>query len=169
MPPHGVLALDREAGGEDDVTACLRCGFDPQAAIAASWSFAIERPVVSLNARSTNRGSRATIKAYQIDRTAWAWHLRAQRLAQGISIAHGFRRVTLTRIYGKGQRALDVDNLVGGLKLVVDAMVREGLLAGDSPRLATIHYGQSKGPLQGIGVGLQVVIEELAADRRRSA
>jgi len=143
------------------VTACVKCGHDPAATIAASWSFVIEREVVSLNERSTNRGAWRTRRAYKADRKAWAWHLRDQRLKLQIPAARAKRRITLTRIYGPGCRAFDRDNLAGGLKLVVDDIVKEGLLLGDRPKDAEIHYEQRR-VAAGEVAGLRVVIEELA-------
>ena len=51
-------------------------------------------------------------------------------------------RVTIERVMTGG--GLDPDNLAGGLKPVLDAMVSLGLLLDDSPRWLELHVGQSK-------------------------
>lgn len=157
------------------MTACSRCGFDPDAKVTASWSFTIDRAVVSLNERGTNRGAWTkrvpgkrtwnARRAYKADRDAWGWLVKAKRLELRIPKAKGRRRLTLTRLYGKGQRAFDRDNLVGGMKPVVDSMVLDGLLLGDTPELAEVHYdqiGSEPGAERAIGIGLLVVLEDVA-------
>jgi len=49
-----------------------------------------------------------------------------------------FRRITLTRVYGKGPKGgscypFDDDNLAQGAKPIIDYLVTEGLLRDDSP------------------------------------
>jgi Holliday junction resolvase RusA-like endonuclease len=50
------------------------------------------------------------------------------------------RRVRVTR-FG---RQLDYDNLVGGCKPLVDALVRAGLIVDDSPDHVAVEYCQEK-------------------------
>lgn len=54
---------------------------------------------------------------------------------------HQMRRVTICRY---GARLLDIDNLIGGCKPLVDALQRAGLLWDDSPRYVSIKYEQTK-------------------------
>lgn len=137
------------------MTACPKCGFDADATVLSSWLMLIERDPKSMNDRVVNAGvSRYT---YKRERTAWAWAIRAARLAWKVPNAKGRRRLTLTRLFNGRQREWDRDNLVGGMKVIVDALVREGLLVGDDPASAEIHYDQQPG----LG-GLKVQIEELA-------
>ena len=138
------------------VTACAACGFDPDARVLASWTFTIEMPAASLNVRSTNKGGRRF--AYKKARDQWHWWFRERRLALRIPVARRRRRVMLTRLYTGRQKELDRDNLIGGLKLVVDALVREELLAGDDSARAEIHYRQ----VPARSSGLTVLLEELA-------
>jgi hypothetical protein len=138
------------------VTACLKCGHDPAAVVTASWDFDTDREVHSLN---EHRGNYAGTRwAYKRDRDAWQWVLKIERIKQRIPTATERRRVTLTRIYSGRQRAFDLDNLAGGMKLVVDAMVREELLMGDGPKEAEIHYAQERSEKS----GLRVLLEELS-------
>jgi hypothetical protein len=134
---------------------CARCGYDPTAIVTGRWEFAIARPVHSLNAHRGNYGS--TRWAYRHDRDGWQWEFKVARINARIPTAVAKRRVTLTRLYSGRERAFDVDNLAGGMKLVVDAMVREGLLLGDDRERAELHHGQDNAAMS----GLVVVIEEL--------
>lgn len=135
----------------------MKCGHDPDAIVARWWTFTVDREVKSLNAHRVNAGNARF--GYRRDRELWEWALRERRLARGIALAKTKRRVTLTRIISYRQRAFDRDNLIGGCKVVVDAMVREGLLLGDAQGQAEIHYEQEK--RDGCR-GLVVRIEELA-------
>jgi Holliday junction resolvase RusA-like endonuclease len=136
--------------------ACERCGYDPSATVSATWTIGVDRDPPSLNARIVNAGwSRFR---YARERDAWCWEFRAARLMLNITPATGRRRVTMTRIYAGRQKERDRDNLAGGMKVVVDAMVSERLLVNDDPRNAEIHYQQEHGGPP----GLRVLIEELS-------
>ncbi len=134
--------------------ACTQCGYDPGAKISASWSFLIERDPPSLNARLFNAGARPW--AYRRERDAWCWEFRAVRLLQRIPVARRRRRVTLTRVIAGRQQQRDRDNLIGGLKASVDALVLEKLIAGDDLENAEIHYQEERGKPS----GLRVLLEE---------
>jgi hypothetical protein len=145
------------------VSACAKCGHDPDAEIAGWWEFVVEREVKSLNRSVSNRGGKgpaywAAHRRYRDELAAWCtWFLVAAR-NHGIPKATTKRRLTLTRVYGKGQRDDARENLAGGCKVAVDAMVRQGLLVDDRPSCAEIHYAQERGPV----VGIRVLLEELA-------
>ena len=136
---------------------CARCGYDPAAIVTGLWEFTIARQVHSLNAHRGNYGR--TRWAYKQDRDGWQWQFKAARINARIPTAIGKRRVTLTRLYSGRERPFDTDNLAGSMKLVVDAMVREGLLLGDDPARAELHHNQTRAATS----GLAVVIEELGA------
>lgn len=138
------------------MTACIRCGFRPDAHVIASWEFVVPRTVKSGNAHVHNVGAGRHV--YRKERDGWAADFRFFKHQQRIPDATGKRRVTLTRIIGHRQRPFDTDNLGTGLKPCVDAMVSVGLLQGDTPSQAEIHRQQEKRH----GVGLHVLIEELA-------
>lgn len=65
-------------------------------------------------------------------RKRWQWLVRAARLdARYFPLAPFHKaRVTITRY---GRRICDTDNLVGGTKMLTDSLVREGILANDTP------------------------------------
>jgi Holliday junction resolvase RusA-like endonuclease len=137
------------------MSACVKCGHDPEAFVGRTWMFHVDRDPPSLNQRIFNVGG--THWQYKQERDAWQWEFRAVRLLQKIAAATTKRRVTLTRCYDGRQKERDVDNLAGGMKCCVDALVREGLLVNDNPQLAELHYAQHRGGPR----GLMIYIEEL--------
>jgi Holliday junction resolvase RusA-like endonuclease len=138
------------------VSACCKCGHDPLAVVGGRWELHIAKDPPSLNDRLHNAG--ASRWRYAKERAAWAWLIRQARLVSSATRATGKRRVTLTRVYAGRQKERDADNLAGGMKAIVDALVREGLLIDDAPRFAEIHHAQVRGE----PTGLRIEIEELA-------
>lgn len=69
--------------------------------------------------------------------------------------ASGKRHVIITR---HSPRKLDHDNLVGGCKPLVDALVACGALVDDDPESVSVEYRQSAEPSQGVTVELSDVI-----------
>ena len=138
------------------MTACVKCGHDPAATVVYSWAFHVDRDPPSLNSRLFNSGARRW--AYKRERDVWCLEFRAARLLKRIGKAKGKRRVTLTRNYSGRQQHRDADNLAGGMKAVVDALVLEQLLVNDDASHAEIHYAQARTT----PAGLVVLIEELA-------
>lgn len=139
------------------MTACVRCGHNPDEVVTASWSFFVDREMSSLNARIVNTGHSARL--YRSERDAWCWEFRAAKLKLKIPKALVRRRVVLTRIYSGRQKERDRDNLIGGAKLAVDALVHEGLIANDDSAMVEISYAQERGPTS----GLRVLLESVAA------
>ena len=139
--------------------ACDQCGFDPGLKIAQVWILKLDKDPSSLNARVYNAGH--TRYAYAKERDEWHWMIKHERLKQKIPKAMQKRRVTLTRNYGGQQKERDVDNLSGGMKNCVDAVVREGLLVNDSPQYAELHYKQNR-VSERSSLGLWIQIEEFA-------
>ncbi len=169
--PPGVSERHIAQHAAQSVTAaCARCGFDPNATVKSEHTFLVKRETPSMNARLVNSGPSRF--AYGKERGVWVMEFRAARLNNKIPKAapNGRRRVTLTRVYGGKARGRDRDNLIGGMKAVVDAMVLEGLLADDTEARAELHYGQRKAGKALIpgeqwtpeATGLWVVIEDLA-------
>lgn len=68
------------------------------------------------------------------------------------------RRVLITRQWGKGKRAYDYGNMVGGCKPLLDAMTRTNLIVDDRPSMLAEYYFQEKAP-SGIP-SLSIVIED---------
>jgi hypothetical protein len=70
------------------------------------------------------------------------------------------RRVLITRHYGKGKRAFDRVNFMGGCKPLLDTLTNFGALYDDNELWCEDHYSQQKSN-DGIDY-VTVVIEELA-------
>jgi Holliday junction resolvase RusA-like endonuclease len=84
---------------------------------------------------------------------SWEAEIFAALLGK-IKKARGPMRVKITS-YRK--RLLDMDNLWGGGKLLVDAMKRLGLILNDTPKLLNLEYTQK---VQKAGQGTIIEIEE---------
>lgn len=141
------------------MTACVKCGFNAAAQVTASWTFEIARTVESMNGRVHNVGRSRWEYAKQRD--GWTRDMLTIRRVHGIPIPDCKRRVTLTRMYSGRRRELDADNLIGGLKSAVDAMVHAGLLIGDRPGDAEIHYAQERMKVGSMVSGLRVLLEDI--------
>lgn len=86
--------------------------------------------------------------------------LHALRLLHKIPRATGKRRIVWTRILGHGEQLFDRNNLIGGLKPVIDAAIAAGLLVDDSEEFYDDDYRQDASrPLHGPQIHLR--IEEL--------
>jgi hypothetical protein len=136
------------------VTACPRCDHDPEQAVARRWEFTVGAPVPSLNDHKQNDGRGW---AYRKMRDQWVAMMRFCVGRHQITRPMDKRRVLLTRLYSSPQREWDPDNLVGGCKPVIDAMVKAGILLGDSRKHAEISYRQEKGET----IGVRFLVEEL--------
>jgi hypothetical protein len=149
---------------------CVKCGFDPEAIVLASWTFTLEIEAESLNAHRVNAGSNAARARYRKARNDWGWLVKRAKQEHRIPMATGMRRLTLTRIYESGQRRLDKDNLVGGFKPLLDEIRSKdfGLIRDDSPVWSEIHYLQEPGDEPAVRVLLEDLGGEpaLAAPRR---
>lgn len=88
------------------------------------WTLTVPLPLLSANDRIVNGRDKVSRAIYANRRDAWAQILTTLARYHGIPAATGKRRVTFIRLMGKGQRAFDDDDLIGGCKLVRDAMRR---------------------------------------------
>lgn len=138
---------------------CPKCGFDGSIPVLAEYTMQIERDPPSLNARLHNAGNQRW--RYAAERDVWSQLALVERVNRRIPHAVSKRRVTLTRIYGGQQKERDVDNLSGGMKICVDALVYAQVLKDDSPAFAELHYKQQRNT-DGRWRGLVVHIEVLA-------
>lgn len=135
---------------------CAMCHYDAEQIVTQGWDLFIPREAPGMNARVINSGKSAHL--YRRERDAWCMWFRAERLRQRLPVATDKRRVVMTRLYGGRQQERDIDNLIGGMKCVVDAMVIEKLLVDDAPRFAELHYQQRAEPTKR---GLEVRLEEV--------
>jgi Holliday junction resolvase RusA-like endonuclease len=65
-------------------------------------------------------------------RRRWAWLVRQAKLAARVFPEAPIARARVT-IVRHGRRICDPDNLIGGAKGTIDCLVREGILANDTP------------------------------------
>ncbi len=132
--------------------ACVSCGFDPSAAVLATWTFDVPHEIGSLNQRVFN--GRMGWK-YRKDRDQWAEDFTVFAAFLRIPAAKGKRRVTLTRLYSGQQKEMDRRNM--DFKACLDAMKIAGLILDDKPALLEDIYRQERGKVRGV----RVLIEEV--------
>jgi len=120
---------------------CIACNYDPDLLITHTDTVILDHAVFSLNTTGTNTKNN---RAYRKQRKTWARLLL--REYSGLKRATAKRRISITRLWGKGKRAYDYGNLVGGLKPLLDEIVRAGLLLDDSPKCCADYYYQYKAP-----------------------
>lgn len=150
------------------MTACPTCGHVVER-VTFSAATLIDAKVESANRYSVNHG--AARFAYAKKRDEWFSQFRAtiwlvvvdgeETTATTFQIGDPTkrRRVTFTRCYAGRDREMDRANMIGGMKPVLDAMVRAGLLVDDSPKWLDDRYEQQR---VGKGEdGLRVLIEEV--------
>lgn len=145
------------------MTACPTCGHIAPV-VLQSWEAFIEARVESANVTRSNHG--AAHHAYRKKRDQWMMRWRVARWSEDgaavpwrpIGGATVKRHVTFVRNYTGREREMDHANLIGGMKGVVDAMVRVGLLVDDSPKWFEGEYKQ----IHSDRSGLHVRIEERA-------
>lgn len=85
------------------------------------------------------------VKRHQL-REKWQWLVKAARLEARVypKAPLARARVTFERF---GPKVLDHDNLVGGLKITTDCLVREGFIVDDTPAcIGQPMYFQYIGP-----------------------
>jgi Holliday junction resolvase RusA-like endonuclease len=107
------------------------------------WALVLDLEALSGNVtKSSGRG-----------RSGWKYrdHRKECTLAVGkvlkytdVPQAEMKRRVTVTRLWGKGCRAFDVDNLAWGFKPLFDELKSRGLIVEDSPKWVDRIYRQAK-------------------------
>jgi hypothetical protein len=103
--------------------------------------------------------------AYQKLVKDWTSLLRAAALDAGVWAAEGPRACRFVRLMGSRNRHLDVFNLAGGLKPVVDAMVHLDILVDDDRRYFFPSLPEQRRAHEGELPGLRIVITELDADQ----
>lgn len=102
--------------------------------------FEISRKLKSQNELKGN--TRDGSYLYAAERAWWHRQFTALLMAKLVTKADGPRYVRITRIIGPGGKLMDVGNMIGGCKALVDAMVNTGLLVDDSPGSCSIFYRQ---------------------------
>lgn len=138
---------------------CTYCGVDPSVSVLARWDLHLPLPPPSQNDLSSARGGRAKRFKYKGWRDRYQAAVRAAADAVGVPQAARIRRVTFIRLYAGRMQRFDYGNLVGGMKPLLDAMVRERLLRDDREEFLDDHYHQMRSE----PVGVRILIEELGS------
>lgn len=138
--------------------ACPKCGYRAEAVVTARWVLHLDKRLTSANLRTVNAGTSRW--RYAKERDQWGWFLKA--VARSVQVvpatAHTKRRVTISRLYCGRQREMDADNLMGGCKALIDALVRERVVHDDKAAWLELHVTQWRT----VGEDMTVVtVEEL--------
>ena len=141
---------------------CPACGFDTSIEVTNSWDARIKKSSPSGNSIGSSGKGRNGWK-YRQERKACAtvkvwWGDYGRYPSQ----ATKRRRLWITRQWGKGKRAYDMDNLAWGLKPLIDEIKVQGWIKEDSPKWVERIYKQEKSP-DGID-RIIIRIEELEDD-----
>jgi len=127
-----------------------------------SWTLHIPLKPPNMNDHQVNRAggkSRDARQAfagqagrYRRAKGNWLMLLQNAKQLAGVPDAKGKRRVVYVRIIGPREREWDYDNLVGGGKMVFDAMTNVGLIVDDKSALCEREYRQERGAASGLRV-----------------
>ncbi len=134
------------------VPACKRCQYDPDAKVLASYLVVLPMAAVSQN-QLTGRTSFTTRRMYTALRNKYERLLAPQ--VKNIPPAKTKRRITFTRVYRKGRRLLDSDNLVAGFKGARDVLTRLSMIIDDTAKYSEVHYLQKPGPEDAVEITLE--------------
>jgi len=121
------------------VVVCKACGYDELLVVQSTCILFLDQSAQSLNAVGVNSKNN---RGYRGARNRWKRLLC--KYATLVQPAKKYRRIFFTRLWGKGKRAYDYGNLVGGFKPLLDEIVRAGYLIDDSPRYCSEYYSQYK-------------------------
>lgn len=129
------------------MSACVKCGHDPSVAVRTLWTFTLDKRLTSANLRTVNVG--ASRWRYAKERDDWQMLVRVAAANSGnrawLAAPTGIkRRVTITRHHAGRCKEIDRDNLVAGVKPLVDAFVRAGLLRDDDSAHLELHVLQMR-------------------------
>lgn len=138
---------------------CKACGFDSGLTVVKYWDITLDMKARSGNAiGSSGRGKSGW--QYRKERKAYAVAVsKSTPQPEEPSQATAKRRVWVNRLWGKGQRGFDVDNLAWGFKPLYDELKERGWILEDSPKWVERIYQQSKSE-DGINY-IQIRIEEI--------
>lgn len=139
------------------MSTCIACGQALPDASPPTWTFIIQRRVPSQNEHLHNVGTARW--AYKKSREGWRLCFVDVMNTRHVSRATGKRRVKFTRLYSGLERERDYDNLVGGFKVVLDAMVLARMLVGDDSKSLDSEYTQDKGKVTGVRVEIWDSVE----------
>ena len=143
-----------------ETSPCPACGYDSAQKVTRHWGFCI--PIEAKSGNQTGSSGRGRSGwQYKKFRKAVAIAVGQVAFSKGTlpTKAKAKRRVWITRLWGKGKRGFDTDNLVWGMKGVFDEFKKLGWIVEDSPKWVDRIYRQEKAP-DGVAC-IEVRIEEL--------
>jgi hypothetical protein len=117
------------------------CRYDAGIVPAVSWTHRIESYVPTFNSIGLNSKNNHKYRGWRK-----AWEIGFGPWLQTLPPALKYRRVTITRLYGKGKRPFDRRNFAGGCKPLLDTLTNFGALYDDSELWCEDHYQQLKSP-----------------------
>ena len=135
---------------EDLISAERKLNSGPLQAGAQVYNLPVE--IESQNVVGNNRGGIMARRAYRQKRSAFHVALAAAGAGRRDRAAKGKRYVKIVRVYGKGCRAFDMANLVGGAKSLVDVLVEIEALKDDTAEWMIADYAQEKAAMGGTGL-----------------
>lgn len=116
------------------------CRFDPGAKVIATWTSRVESYCPSLNTIGVNSKNNHKYRGWRK-----RWEDQFGPWLKLIPPAAKYRRVTVTRQYGKGKRPFDsAQNFSGGCKPLIDTLTNFGAIYDDSDTWCQSHYLQEK-------------------------
>jgi len=132
------------------MSACELCHWDPARTVGAEWVFQGSLAVKWHGGKlvpapwSTNQlgGNSKRHFLYRRYRDALADYLAPW--LNRVPHAQRFRAGIITRHWGKGARAFDQENLIGGCKPLIDVLRQYGAIIDDSPSYWRGYYQQQK-------------------------
>ncbi len=134
---------------------CSMCLYDLEASIAASWTHTVDSYCPTQNSLHGNTKTNHTYRKWRT-----RWENEFGDWLRTVPAAVAYRRVTITREYGKGRRPFDRTNFAAGCKPLLDTLTNYGAIYDDSALWVQDHYQQIKSP-DGID-RIRVLIEEFA-------
>lgn len=130
------------------------CRWDADAEVAQCWTKRVQSYCPTFNSIGINSKNNFKYRNWRK-----AWEIAFGPWLQSIPPASNYRRVTITRLIGKGKRPFDRRNYAGGQKPLLDTLTNFGAIYDDSETWCEDHYVQCKSP-DGIDY-IEVKIEEL--------
>ncbi len=140
-------------------TTCPYCLADLTREVTHRWDFYLPLEPPSQNYVGKNSGGWTERNRYKKFRTDFALLLQNKKNELKIPDAQEKRRVILTRLYApsKHGRPRDRANIVGGAKMLVDAMVEVKLLVDDAEEWLDDYYRQLPCVESGVRIQLEVL------------
>lgn len=136
------------------MTICPKCDWDPDVAYKVVFEHTFTDALLSVNKLKGNyRGARFAYKKYK---QRWIDSFLSERST--LAIKGAFYRGFITRLYVKPCRPLDLENLVGGCKPLVDALKKADIIPEDNPKVWRGYYFQQASEFEGCIVRVERLV-----------